>query len=579
MRIYCPEHKTSFLTPRRNPIRCENRGHILGEFVFAGDANAHAETVWQYCCNCGHFCPIDMDQGALAACPACGRRISQIYACHRCFTFTFESETAIQTKNFTLDDDGTPQPSCPGCLQECSVDLHEHDCEKLKARFTTSLNSCPICLDHLDVGPMFPSSVDQYLRKTRAANKLNVGFDYPTGLFLPDENGEFVLVNGTEDSRPLLPRSPRFESKRDFYELYQDYFHCANVNAGELYIIEPALVERAAKGWKLQSLGVLEIVDASPETDAVIDDVPDAIEFSVRERSAFFSPTLTEESTTAITQSRAPKIEKSPATTCAYCGSWVESRHAFCYSCGHPTKPDGSPAKETSKTITTAQRVFANDDESTVRHDVDRIQPSMFSWAFSEPSQPSSTASRLKLVPTLGIGLLLLGGFLLSGLLSQFGRNADFQQAMSVAAVAPKAEPTANATVEATTQSNPTIDHAEEELRGLRERRISTPPSDRSSVLHLFASTEKQYPDDYRFSYERAKLVIDAAETRSHDEAFDALSLAAEKAIKANKADEMLKSLEIDRMGDFHKLAHGHHEWSHIIEALKHKDATPLASN
>lgn len=139
--------------------------------------------------------------------------------------------------------------------------------------------------------------------------------------------------------------------------------------------------------------------------------------------------------------------------------------------------------------------------------------------------------------------------------------------------------PTINATAENKAGSNPTINQAEEELRKLRERRIGASQSNRLTILQLFANTEKQYPDDYGFPYERAKLAINGVETKAHDEAFNALSRAAGTAIKADKADEMLKGLEADRMSDFHKLSHGHREWIQIIEALKPKDATLLASN
>ncbi len=33
-----------------------------------------------------------------------------------------------------------------------------------------------------------------YLKRTRAANKVNVTFDYETGAFVPVEDGEFVVV-------------------------------------------------------------------------------------------------------------------------------------------------------------------------------------------------------------------------------------------------------------------------------------------------------------------------------------------------------------------------------------------------
>lgn len=585
MRVFCTQHKTSFFTPRRNPIRCENRGHSLGEFNFHGDANVPDETLWQYCCNCEHFCPIELDEGRLEACPACSRRISQRYMCDRCFTVSFESSTPSPTKNFRLTSEGAPQPSCPGCLQESSGDLHEHDCEKLGAVFKTGLNSCPICQEHLDVGPLFPSSVAQYLQKIKAANKLNVAFDYTSGLFLPAENGEFVLVsNGSQNSRPfVLPRSPSFESKRDFYELYQDYYHCSNVDAGEVYIIEPAFVERVHEGWKLQSIGVLEIVDVQTKTDAVPSDIPLRPEFPIRERSALFSASLVEGP--AAIEEGSVVIDEPQGVTCADCGARVQNGYAFCWNCGHSTQPNAAAPRQANQTIVSSHRVLANDDEVTVRHEAGDVQPTIFSWVAPQPSESVLTPFRLKLIAIAVIGLLsvIIGGFLLKGPLSQFGESAESQQVTAnlhaVPSAVPKVEPTINATAEIKAASNPTINQAEEELRKLHDRRIGASSPDRLTILQLFANTEKLYPDDYRFPYERAKLAINGLETRSHDEAFNALSRAAGTAIKAHKADEMLKGLEADRMSDFHKLSHGHHEWMQIIEALKRKDVTLLASN
>ena len=65
-------------------------------------------------------------------------------------------------------------------------------------------------------------------------------------------------------------------------------------------------------------------------------------------------------------------------------------------------------------------------------------------------------------------------------------------------------------------------------------------------------------------------------EQRSHDEAFAALSTAAEKAINTGKAQEMLNGLEVDKRRDFQKLSHEHHEWSQLEAALKSKDKSLL---
>jgi hypothetical protein len=478
MRVFCPQHKTAFFTRRRNPIKCENRGHVLGNFAFDGNAETPVETLWQYCCNCEQFCPLELDQSGLATCPACARRISQLYLCNRCFTLSFESSTATQTKNFRFTSEGAPEPSCPGCFQESPGDLHEHHCQKLGALFKTGLSSCPICLEHLDV----------------------------------------------------------------------------------------------------------VVVDAHHEINGLTDDVANTTEFESSERSALFSPSLIEESRRAIEQPHAKVIEKSYLMTCTYCGEPMESRYAFCWSCGHPTNPEAVRLKQAREPIAVSNRIIADDDDPTIHRDLDPIQPAMFLSVLSAPAETSPISSKLKLTATVVLGLLLvmLGGLLVKRLLPQLRRSADAQQVTSnlhaVAAVVPNVEPT-KATAETKTQRNPTIDKAEDELRTLRERRIGASPSDRLTILQLFANTEKQFPDDYRFPYERAKLAINGVETRSHDEAFSALSLAAGTAIKTDKADEMLKGLETDRTGDFHKLSHGHREWMQIIEALKRKDASLLASN
>ena len=117
MRVFCPEHKRGFFAPRQSPIKCENRGHLLGEIDFEGQAVSPVDLQWQYCCNCEHFCPVDFDQYGLQRCPVCTRKSSLIYLCDRCYVISFESNTPLQTKNFTLTGEGVPQPSCPGCLR------------------------------------------------------------------------------------------------------------------------------------------------------------------------------------------------------------------------------------------------------------------------------------------------------------------------------------------------------------------------------------------------------------------------------------------------------------------------------
>src|SRR5215213_1473150 len=268
MRVFCTEHKRGFFAPRQNPIKCENRGHLLGTMDFEGEAQLPAEIGWQYCCNCEHFCPVDFDRDGLERCPVCTRRSSLLYLCDRCHLISFESNTPLQTKNFTLSAEGMPQPSCPGCLRSPGADLHEHSCEATGAFFVTALDTCPACEERLDIAPSFPSPVALYLKRTRSANKVNVTFDYETESFVPVEDGEFVVVTSNEPP-VVLPRTPRFAARRDFYEFYQDYYHCPKPDAGEVQIIEPASVARAGNGWKLESSGLLEVLPEQPKKKVV----------------------------------------------------------------------------------------------------------------------------------------------------------------------------------------------------------------------------------------------------------------------------------------------------------------------
>ena len=116
----------------------------------------------------------------------------------------------------------------------------------------------------------------------------------------------------------------------------------------------------------------------------------------------------------------------------------------------------------------------------------------------------------------------------------------------------------------------------EDELKKLRERRMAASASERSKIFQAFAKVEKQYPRDYRFPYERAKLAAKGSRASSRTAAFKALNAAAEKAINTGKANEMLNGLESDKSGDFSELSQGRYEWSRLVAALKRKDPSLL---
>jgi hypothetical protein len=580
MRIFCPEHNKGFFAPRQNPIKCENRGHLLGEIDFEGQVKTPVDLQWQYCCNCEHFCLADFDQYGLQHCPVCTRRSSLIYVCDRCYVISFESNTPLQTKNFTITGEGVPQPSCPACLRPASADLHEHQCDAVNATFVTGLGTCPICDERLDIAPAFPSLVASYLKRTKAANKINVTFDYDTGSFVPVEDGEFVVI--TNLAQPVvLPRAPKFSTKRDFYEFYQDYYHCPNPDAGDVQIVQPAFVSDSSNGWNLVATGILEVIKPQPKkTVTPVIQQPPVVkrEEEVIPEPAVTPPAVTPPAVTppAVTPKVAPKKQDPGVRACPECKSMIEEKYAFCWKCGHALEGERKPPRQILSAID------LEDDELTMQHEAQPFRSTVLPWSTTkiQDDPSSSRGSVLKLLSIGGILLLLLS----LGLFGLF--RSDTQTASATSAPPPvaqesqpQAQPTAPVTTEVsrsapaeTTQqlaANP-----EDELKELQEKRMSAKPSERPKIYQALAKVEKQYPRDYRFPYERAKLAMKGSHP---DAAFKALTAAAEKAIQTGKAGEMLSGLEEDKSGDFSKLSQGRFEWSRLVAALKRKDTSLLS--
>ena len=89
-------------------------------------------------------------------------------------------------------------------------------------------------------------------------------------------------------------------------------------------------------------------------------------------------------------------------------------------------------------------------------------------------------------------------------------------------------------------------------------------------------AAEREFPSDYRFTYERATLAVYGR--AEHHEAFYHLRKAADKAIATERAREMLDRLEQDggAKGRLRKVAVGHDEWSVLHEALENRDRDRL---
>jgi hypothetical protein len=552
---------------------------LLGEIDFEGQANTPVELQWQYCCNCEHFCPVDFDQYGLQRCPVCTRKSSALYLCDKCYVISFESNTPLQTKNFTLTAEGTPQPSCPGCLRTAPADLYEHTCDDVNTSFITGLNTCPICNERLDLAPAFPSTVANYLKRTRAANKVNVTFDYETGAFVPVEDGEFVVITSL-DQPIVLPRTTKFAAKRDFYEYYQDYYHCANPDAGDVQILQPAMLTRGGNGWTLVATGLLEVVKQQPKprpVPAAPVVQPPIIKHEEPEPTPAAAPA-------AAAPAPAPKQERPGARACSDCGAMIESKYAFCWKCGNAMDEEHHSSTSRKPPTMLSSQAVDLDDELTVQTESRPLSSTMFSWTSGHGSERHGSSSRgsvLKLlaIAAVAVALVSLGLF---GLLRSSTQTASATVETPVQqAATTQPQPNVPITTEVsraapaqTTTQQAAPATPEDELNKLREKRMTAKPSERPRIYQALAKVEKQYPRDYRFPYERAKLAV----TGSHEAAaFKALNNAAEKAITTGKANEMLSGLETDKAGDFSKLSQGRFGWSRLVAALKKKDTSLLS--
>jgi len=225
------------------------------------------------------------------------------------------------------------------------------------------------------------------------------------------------------------------------------------------------------------------------------------------------------------------------------------------------------------------------DDELTVQHQARPVSSTRLPWstAARTPDRPSrGSVFKLIGIGIVALTLVSLGAF---GLLRSETPAAS-ASAPETPATQPVSQPqptvaittevSRNAPAETTIQqvAPPT---PEDELKKLREKGMAAKPTERSRIIQAFAKVERQYPRDYRFPYERAKLAVKGSQGSSRTEAFKALNAAAEKAITTGKANEMLSGLETDKTGDFSKLAQGRYEWSRLVAALKRKDPSLLS--
>jgi tetratricopeptide (TPR) repeat protein len=145
MKVFCPSHRVSFAVLETSNISCDAGGHALsGNFPFS--------EVWEYCCDCQSFWPVNSagDATPRHVCMACENELIRFYLCDNCQVISAESDEATRRKAYRLPAQSAPHPSCPGCLTTTGAVLKTHDCSEFGLSFLTARLICPFCEDDID---------------------------------------------------------------------------------------------------------------------------------------------------------------------------------------------------------------------------------------------------------------------------------------------------------------------------------------------------------------------------------------------------------------------------------------------
>jgi hypothetical protein len=233
-----------------------------------------------------------------------------------------------------------------------------------------------------------------------------------------------------------------------------------------------------------------------------------------------------------------------------------------------------------------------DDEESqTVQHEkraslLQRREVNGHDWLNQSQREPSLSQSRsvLKLFVIGIIGLLLISVAVLA---LRAVRSTSSPEAAEATTTQPNAQttnppqtvaqPAASIEMKPVALKSSSTEVPELALEQVRQMRRSN--SDHSKILKSLSETEMKYANDYRFPYERARVVVMDHKKNFQEEAFAALARAAQKAINNGKSNEMLQSLNKDSDGDFQKLSHGRREWAQLQKALKSRNPSVLSVN
>jgi hypothetical protein len=111
---------------------------------------------------------------------------------------------------------------------------------------------------------VFPVPVGEYMTLVKGSAH-HMKPDYMNDVLVedPKNQGMLLLVKDPpavkDGTSYIVPSMNYFRSVQDYVNDYAKYFDCADLAVGHIWIAKPAVVSRAAEGWRLVERGVLEV--------------------------------------------------------------------------------------------------------------------------------------------------------------------------------------------------------------------------------------------------------------------------------------------------------------------------------
>ena len=272
---------------------------------------------------------------------------------------------------------------------------------------------------------------------------------------------------------------------------------------------------------------------------------------------------------------------------CQKCGIENNDRYEFCTGCGAslkalPPQPAGfSPPANTppdknvehlssptvfSAPVSGSRAITPPSDSMSETIAVPTFASNLSYW------EPTGKGNKLMLAAGAALGFiffLIVGG----GIFVWWQMQKSDQQTTDIQNLPVRASTNTISDSNSSNLNKSPNSTADDEFTRLQSKLNNAAPNEKNALDTELKNAESKYPNDYRFSYQRAKL--ETVKSKGHHEAFEMLFAAGEKAIKSNKSADLLSDLQRDKILDLKRLT-DHQEWRVLQNALQNKNSKAL---